>query len=188
MVMGNHFCEVEDVAFMAAATSPPAEVVFKGRDSFISSNHTITSSQRPPSNVSSVEDLTSIRNTNALLHNSSPTNMVNGSTNCSETGLSVFPLTPTLPAASTEPSATIAIPALCVAAYPMVLPNVHPKDIPIITKLKADAWELTLTNAGIINKFIDIPVGLQEGFYCSLKNYSLSCTAIPPNHYTSQNL
>lgn len=65
--------------------------------------------------------------------------------------------------------------------------NVAPDPIfPIVTKLKAEAWELALKGAGIFDEFGDIPVGLRQGFLCGLERYSLSCTFIPPNHYTSQ--
>ena len=57
---------------------------------------------------------------------------------------------------------------------------------PIVTKLKPDAWELALMDAGILKEFNDIPAGLRNGFLCGLENYSLSCTSIPENHYTSQ--
>jgi hypothetical protein len=64
--------------------------------------------------------------------------------------------------------------------------NVRPDDIfPIVTKLDPTAWELALSNAGILNVFSDIPEGLREGFLCGLEKFSLSCTSIPPNHYTS---
>ena len=65
--------------------------------------------------------------------------------------------------------------------------NVAPDPIfPIVTKLKAEAWELALKGAGIFDEFGDIPVGLRQGFLCGLERYSLSFTFIPPNHYTSQ--
>ena len=57
---------------------------------------------------------------------------------------------------------------------------------PIVTKLKADAWELALRDAGILEEFNDIPVGLRQGFFCGLEHFSLACTFVPPNHYTSQ--
>ena len=57
---------------------------------------------------------------------------------------------------------------------------------PIVTKLKADAWESALKDAGVLDLFIDIPIGLREGFHVGLENYSLSCTFTPPNHYTSK--
>jgi hypothetical protein len=57
---------------------------------------------------------------------------------------------------------------------------------PIITKLKAEAWKIALWNAGILDEFSDIPVGLWQGFLCGLEEFSLSCMSIPQNHYTSQ--
>ena len=67
------------------------------------------------------------------------------------------------------------------------LQNVLPNPIfPIVTKLKPDAWELALMDAGILAEFNDIPTGLRNGFLCGLENYSLTCTSIPENHYTSQ--
>jgi hypothetical protein len=57
---------------------------------------------------------------------------------------------------------------------------------PIITKLKADAWEIALKDAGILDEYNDIPVGLRQGFLCGLEDFSLSCTSIPRNHYISQ--
>jgi hypothetical protein len=65
--------------------------------------------------------------------------------------------------------------------------DVQPDNLfPIVTKLKAEAWEIALRNAGILDEFSDIPVGLQQGFLCGLEEFSLSCTSIPQNHYTSQ--
>lgn len=65
--------------------------------------------------------------------------------------------------------------------------NALPENIyPIVTKLKADAWETALTDAGICEKYTDILVGLREGFLCGLENLSLACTFIPPNHYTTE--
>ena len=65
--------------------------------------------------------------------------------------------------------------------------NVTPDDIfPVVTKLKPDAWETALKDAGILDEFNDIPVGLRQGFYCGLENFSLSCMSVPCNHYVSQ--
>lgn len=69
----------------------------------------------------------------------------------------------------------------------MAQPNAASETLfPIVTKLKADAWELALEDAGILSEFIDIPVGLREGFLCGLEHFSLASTFIPRNHYTSQ--
>jgi hypothetical protein len=67
-------------------------------------------------------------------------------------------------------------------------PQVGPHDniFPIVTKLKADAWELALMDAGILDEFNDIPVGLRQGFFCGLENFLLACMSIPCNHYSSQ--
>ena len=69
----------------------------------------------------------------------------------------------------------------------MVAQNARADPIfPIVTKLKADAWELALANAGILGEFSDIPVGLRQGFLCGLENFSLARTFVPPNHFTTQ--
>jgi hypothetical protein len=52
---------------------------------------------------------------------------------------------------------------------------------PIVTKLKAEAWELALEGAGILNEFSDIPLGLRQGFFCGLEHFFLASTFIPPN-------
>ena len=49
----------------------------------------------------------------------------------------------------------------------MDLENVTPDTIfQIVTKLKPDAWEIALRDAGILDESNDIPVGLRQGFYC----------------------
>ena len=69
----------------------------------------------------------------------------------------------------------------------MAVRNAQPDCIyPIVTKLKADAWELALKDAGILEQFNDIPVGLRQGFSCGLEEFSLARTSVPHNHYTSQ--
>jgi hypothetical protein len=67
-------------------------------------------------------------------------------------------------------------------------PNVPPNEeiFPIVTRLKASAWEAALIDAGIYEQYGNIPTGLREGFLCGLENFSLSCTSIPDNHYTSK--
>ena len=61
----------------------------------------------------------------------------------------------------------------------------HDNLFPIVTKLRVDAWERALTDAGICEKYKDILVGLREGFPCGLEQFSLVRSFIPPNHYTS---
>jgi hypothetical protein len=68
----------------------------------------------------------------------------------------------------------------------MGVPDAMPNDIfPIVTRLKPDAWERALQNAGILEQFNDVPEGLWQGFLCGLENFSLASTFIPENHYTS---
>lgn len=73
----------------------------------------------------------------------------------------------------------------CAVTLPM---DVHavPYNImfPIVMKLKPDTWEIALDFAGALHEFINIPQGLQTGFLVGLKNFDLSCTFIPKNHYT----
>jgi hypothetical protein len=91
------------------------------------------------------------------------------------------------PVVSEEQPARTPIPVLCAATSRTDVQHAPPDSIfPIVTKLKADAWELALKDAGILGEFSDIPVGLRQGFSCGLENFSLTCTSIPPNHYTSQ--
>jgi hypothetical protein len=168
-------------AFKAAVPLPLTEADFRDKGLFIPNSHP------QPSNAISATALTPIGSTKALQLVSSPTNMVNGWINHTDIKLYVSPLTSALRAANEVPAVPIAIPAPCAATLPMAPQNVLSDPIfPIVTKLKADAWELALTNAGILGEFSDIPVGLREGFFCGLENYSLACTFIPPNHYTSQ--
>lgn len=69
----------------------------------------------------------------------------------------------------------------------MVAQNaLHKSLFPIVTGLKADAWEQALLDAGVLDLFSDIPVGLREGFFVGLENFSLACTFTPPNHFTSK--
>jgi hypothetical protein len=69
----------------------------------------------------------------------------------------------------------------------MDVQNALPDDIfPITTKLKAEAWELARREAGIITEFSDVLVGLRQGFLCGLENFSLACTSVPRNHYTTK--
>ena len=111
---------------------------------------------------------------------SSPTIKANGLTEHSAIRLSVYPSTSVLPAVNEVPSVITATPALCASichtdAQDAPLDTIYP----IVTKLKADAWELALEDAGILSEFIDIPVGLREGFLCGLEHFSLASTFIP---------
>jgi hypothetical protein len=64
--------------------------------------------------------------------------------------------------------------------------HVTPNSIfPIVTRLKPNAWEHALKDAGILELFCDVPEGLRKGFHCGLERFSLASTFIPDNHYTS---
>jgi hypothetical protein len=140
-----------------------------------------------PSVVTSAENHTPIKTTKETPLVWSLTNRENGSTSSLETESYAFHSMLDLPDADMEPPAHTVTPALCAAISPTDLPGAPIDHIfPIVTKLKAYAWELALNNAGILNEFNDIPVGLREGFFCGLERFSLACTSIPANHYTSQ--
>jgi hypothetical protein len=117
----------------------------------------------------------------------SPTSKENGLTDSLATGSFASHSTSALLAAAEEPLVLIATPAPCVGTSPMDLQDALPDNIfLIITRLKASAWEIALRDAGILDEFSDIPVGLRKGFFCGLEIFLLSCTSTPCNHYTSQ--
>ena len=174
------------------------EVVYaasKARDPFLRVEGGLRSLFHPPnpcsrlpvSDAISVVVSTPTKNTKDLLHDWSLTSKENGLTNCSETKSSAYLSMSVQPAAKEVLPAPTATPALSVATSLTAPRNAGPDLIfPIVTKLKADAWELALEGAGILDEFSDIPVGLRQGFLCGLEHFSLACTFIPPNHYTSQ--
>ena len=89
------------------------------------------------------------------------------------------------PSTSTQQDVEEPIPAPFVKTSPMAVQNAWlDKVFLIVTKLKTDAWEIALRDAGILAKFIDIPEGLKKGFFSGLGSFSLSCTLVPENHYT----
>ena len=111
----------------------------------------------------------------------------NGLTSFSAIRLCVSPSTLLPLDVDRHPPALTAIPAPCVETSHMGWQDVQFDNIfPIVTKLKANAWKLTLKDAGILDEFNDIPVGLRQGFLCGFKNFSLAHTSISCNHYTSQ--
>jgi hypothetical protein len=114
-------------------------------------------------------------------------NRENGSTKSMEAKLSAYRSTSALADVNEGSLANIVTPALS-AEISLMAPHVAVADsiFPIVTKLKADAWELALEDAGILSEFSDIPLGLRQGFDCGLEHFSLSRTFVPPNHYTSQ--
>jgi hypothetical protein len=151
-------------------------------------HHPPNHSTHPPLfDVTCAEALTTRESTKDLQLDWSSTSTINGSTNHLGVKLSVSSSTSAVSAAREEPPAPTATPALSAATSPMDLRDVGLDDIfPIVTKLKAEAWELALEDAGILDEFSDIPLGLREGFCCGLECFSLAGSFIPPNHYTSQ--
>ena len=90
--------------------------------------------------------------------------------------------TPTLPGANEISLVPTTIPVPSAEISHMVPQNVALNSIfPIVTKLKLDAWEHALRDAGILGEYSDIPAGLRNGFLCGLEHqekmkflYSLS--------------
>jgi hypothetical protein len=117
----------------------------------------------------------------------SPTNMGNGLTSRTEAKSFAFCSTSALGGVGEGRPVPTIIPALSAAISLTAPPSAVPDPIfPIVTKLKADAWERALGDAGILDEFGDIPVGLRQGFLCGLEHISLASTFIPPNHFTSE--
>lgn len=142
-------------------------------------------SNPPPSNVISVEDPTSTRNTKVPQLGLLSTIRANGLIRRLGVRSSASYSTPTLPAANEGSLVPTTIPVPSAEISHMVPQNVALNSIfPIVTKLKLDAWEHALRDAGILGEYSDIPAGLRNGFLCGLENFSLTCTSIPDNHYT----
>jgi hypothetical protein len=131
-----------------------------------------------------VEDFTSTASTKAKLNVSYP-KTESGSTKHSATK----PFVSTSMSALTDAPVPTAISATHArfVETPMGLTNARPEDIfPIVTRLKPDAWEHALKDAGVFELFDDIPEGLRTGFLVGLERFSLASTFIPDNHYTSE--
>lgn len=144
------------------------------------------SNHLPRTGAFSAMGTTLTRNTKVLQPVWSPTNMENGLTRPTAVKSSVLRSTSALEDVEDPPAPTFT-PAPCVVTSPMAPPNVELNSVfPIVTKLKADAWERALADAGILDEFGDIPLGLRQGFLCGLENVSLASTFIPPNHFTSK--
>lgn len=141
---------------------------------------------RPASSVTSVASRTPTETIRVMPNDLLSTIKGNGSTKHLATGLSASLSMSASMAADDRPPAPTIIPVHCAAISHMGLQTALTEDVfPIVTKLKADAWEIALRDAGLLDEFIDIPLGLRDGFLCGLENFSLACTFIPPNHFTS---
>ena len=147
----------------------------------------VTTSHLPPSDAIYAVNPIPIRNTKERHVAWLSTNTANGSIRPLAIESSALDSTSIPTAAIAEPRVHTPIIAPFAAISTTAALNVTPNEIyPIITKLKPDAWEIALKDAGILEKYADILVGLREGFHCGLENFSLSCTFTPPNHYTSK--
>lgn len=58
--------------------------------------------------------------------------------------------------------------------------------IPITTRLKPEAWRDLLEQAGILDKYSHIPIGLLEGFLIGVELHDIDRTFIPPNHFRTE--
>lgn len=56
---------------------------------------------------------------------------------------------------------------------------------PLSIPLHVDRWETALRDAGVLDKFAEVPKGLRNGFSIGLNFFRLDKTFIPPNHYKS---
>lgn len=56
---------------------------------------------------------------------------------------------------------------------------------PIVTPYKHERWAQMLDEAGVLDKYADIPLGIENGFEIGLEEFSLTSTFSPPNHYKS---
>lgn len=56
---------------------------------------------------------------------------------------------------------------------------------PIVTRLKHRVWTEFLLEAGVLDKFQEVPKGLQYGFHIGLEQFQLDRTFTPPNHFTT---
>jgi hypothetical protein len=72
--------------------------------------------------------------------------------------------------------------ALGVGAWSTALrPIPRPELFPIVTPLRWQRWEAILGEAGLLDEFADVPLGLQFGFKIG-NSSSLSTVFSPPNH------
>ena len=65
-------------------------------------------------------------------------------------------------------------------------PILHNELFPVITPLRWKAWEDHLNEAGLLEEFMDVPVGIHDGFRLSY-NEPLISSYMPPNHSSATN-
>lgn len=77
--------------------------------------------------------------------------------------------------------------ALCVDPHPMGHKRARLEELfPLSTPLHADRWETALHEAGVGDRFAEVPKGLRTGFSIGLDTFELNETFSPANHYKSQ--
>lgn len=60
-------------------------------------------------------------------------------------------------------------------------PTLRNHFLPIVTPLRWQRWEELLSEAGVLNQFRDVVVGIRDGFHLGVSS-SISSTFLPPNH------
>ncbi|KAK0235651.1 hypothetical protein EDD85DRAFT_734712, partial [Armillaria nabsnona] len=53
---------------------------------------------------------------------------------------------------------------------------------PIVTPFRHWVWKRMLEDAGALNKYADIPAGIEHRFLIGLENFTLTRTSAPKNH------
>ena len=119
---------------------------------------------------------------------SSRTNRESGWINHWETGSFAFLSTSALVAVAEGPRVHTVTPAPCAATRLMdALDAPSDKVFPIVTILKAGAWEAALQDAGVLDEFIDVPEGLRRGFLSGLANLAHRSQIITTNQRRTRN-
>jgi hypothetical protein len=78
---------------------------------------------------------------------------------------------------------SISVEGVAIPATPLApTPNFH---ISPTTRLIPEAWERLLTEAGLIEEYKHIPIGLAEGFRIGIENDQISETYIPNNYFNT---
>ncbi|KAJ3719764.1 hypothetical protein C8R42DRAFT_643136 [Lentinula raphanica] len=57
---------------------------------------------------------------------------------------------------------------------------------PIRTRLKAAEWRRVLFEPGVLDRFLDVPEGIEKGFDIGVEKFSLAQTFIPDNYFKTE--
>jgi hypothetical protein len=89
--------------------------------------------------------------------------------------------------AATRLSADSSTAALCVGLETILSsPTLRTELFPVVTPLHWQAWEDHLNEAGLLEEFADVPVGIRDGFRLGYNECLISCY-MPPNHASAIN-